>query len=653
MPYAASAPRVRRSRGAANNRSRTVAVVVLFAGALVAAQPSSSRQVEWAHYGGDPGGMKYSTLTDITLQTVQGLHVAWEWKHWETPLPEFGTTPGFFEATPLMIDGVLYVTTPYNSMAALDAETGRELWRFDGEAYKLGQILSGSGWKLRGTAFWRDGDKLRVFLNSRNRMFSLEAGDGRPVRSFGDAGVVSLTDGLARISDIRHATQSSPPVVYRDLVIVGSQVPDRVQISDPVGYVQAFNARTGKRAWTFSVVPQSAKDPGADTWANESWRKNGHANVWAPMALDTARGLLYLPTSTPSSDYYGGGRPGANLFAESLVCLDAATGKMKWHFQTVHHGLWDYDNPAQPNLVTITVNGRRIEAVAQITKQGFTYVFDRVTGQPVWPIVERPVPADSDVPGEVPFPTQPFPTRPPPFVDQGVSLDDANNLTPEIKALAEAQLKKFRLGPLFTPPSLEGTLQRPGQGGGGNWGGAAFDPETGYLFVRATRTAGLNRVAKNDGTDPLVEVAYSNRFSRGGEEVTIGGLPLTAPPYAVFTAIDLNKGEIAWRVPLGEGNAALRNHPMLKGVALPDRLGSPDNRGGAMVTRSGLVFIGGGDGYFYAFDTKTGREAWRTKIPYPNTANPMTYRTRSGRQFIVVATGTGADNRLIAYTGER
>ena len=299
-----------------------------------------------------------------------------------------------------MIDGVLYVTTPYNSIAALDAETGRELWRFDGEAYKLGQILSSSGWKLRGTAFWRDGNKLRVFLNSRHRMFSLEAEDGRPVRSFGDAGVVSLTDGLARISDIKHATQSSPPVVYRDLVIVGSQIPDRVQSSDPVGYVQAFNARTGKRAWTFSVIPQSAKDPGAETWENESWRKNGHANVWAPMALDAARGLLYLPTSTPSSDYYGGGRPGANLFAESLVCLDAATGKMKWHFQTVHHGLWDYDNPAQPNLVTITVNGRRIDAVAQITKQGFTYVFDRVTGQPVWPIVERPVPTDSNVPGE-------------------------------------------------------------------------------------------------------------------------------------------------------------------------------------------------------------------------------------------------------------
>jgi quinoprotein glucose dehydrogenase len=628
---------------------RTVVAAMLAGGALLAAQQQPSKQVEWPYWGGDQGGTKYSTLADINASNVQQLQVAWEWKHWEAPLKEFGTTPGYFENTPLMIDGVLYVTTPYNSMAALDAESGREMWRFDGEAYKLGQILSSSGWKLRGTAFWRDGNKLRVFLNSRNRMFSLEAEDGRPVRSFGDAGAMSLTDGLARIAEPKHATQSSPPIVYRDLVIVGSQIPDRVQTNDPVGYVQAIDARTGKRVWSFSVTPQSAKDPGAETWLNESWRKNGHGNVWAPMALDAQRGLLYLPTSTPSSDYYGGGRPGANLYAESLVCLDAATGKMKWHFQTVHHGLWDYDNPAQPNLVTITVDGRRIDAVAQITKQGFTYVFDRVTGKPVWPIVERPVPTDSNVPGEVPFPTQPFPTKPPAFTDQGVSLDDANDLTPEVKAMAQAQMKKFRIGPLFTPPSLEGTLQRPGQGGGGSWGGAAFDPETGYLIVRATRGVGLNRVAKNDGSDPLVDGAYSDRFARGGEGVSISGLPLTAPPYAVLTAIDLNKGEIAWRVPLGEGSASMRTNPLLKGATLPERLGSPNNRGGAMITKSGLVFIGGGDGYFYAFDVKTGREVWRTKVPYQNTANPMTYRTRSGRQFIVVATGLSADNKLIAF----
>ncbi|PYR99479.1 MAG: pyrroloquinoline quinone-dependent dehydrogenase [Acidobacteria bacterium] len=629
---------------------RLLAIIVTGSLALLAAQGRGSRQVEWLYYGGDPANTKYSPLADITVQNVERLQIAWQWKHWETPLGQYGTTPGFFESTPLMIDGVLYVTTPYNSIAALDAETGKELWRFDGEAYKLGQVLSASGWKLRGTAFWREGGRLFIFLNSRHRLFSLDAKTGEPVHSFGDNGVASLTDGLPRISDIKHATQSSPPVVYKDLVIVGSQVPDRVQVADPVGYVQAFNARTGKRVWTFSVIPQSPNDPGAETWENESWRTSGHGNVWAPMALDEARGLLYLPTSTPSSDYYGGQRPGANLFAESLVCLDAATGKMKWYFQTVHHGLWDWDIPAPPNLVTIRVNGQRIDAVAQVTKRGDTFVFDRVTGKPVWPIVERPVPADSDVPGEKPYPTQPFPSKPPSFVGQGVLLEDANSLTPEIRAMAQAQMQKFRIGPMFTPPSLKGTLQRPSQGGGANWGGAAFDPESGYLFVRAANSVGVNRLAKNDGSDPLVAVAYSNVFARGGESVNLaGGLPLVSPPYAVLTAIDLNKGEIAWKAPLGEGSPAVRNHPLLKGVKLPDRLGSPNSNGGAMVTRSGLVFIGGGDTYFYAFDKKTGKEIWHGKIPYENTAVPMTYRTRSGRQFIVVATGAGAENALVAF----
>jgi quinoprotein glucose dehydrogenase len=324
----------------------------------------------------------------------------------------------------------------------------------------------------------RDNGRLYIFLNSRNRLFALDARTGELFIVWKERR--SSINDLPRISDDAHATQSSPPVVYKDLVILGSQVPDRVQVADPVGYVQAFNARTGKRVWAFSVIPQSAKDPGAETWENESWRANGHGNVWAPMALDEARSLLYLPTSTPSSDYYGGQRPGANLFAESLVCLDASNGKMKWYFQTVHHGLWDWDLPAQPNLVTINVNGQRIDAVAQVTKRGETFVFDRVTGSPsgrssnvrLQPIAmcrERNL-------SDATFPHQASRLRQP-----GRYADDANNLTPEIRAMAQAEMQSFDRS--VHPPSLRGTLQRPSQGGG-EASGAAFDPETGYLFVR-------------------------------------------------------------------------------------------------------------------------------------------------------------------------
>jgi quinoprotein glucose dehydrogenase len=632
-----------------------VAAIAVCLSPAAAQKNDQGRQVEWPYYGADQGGIKYSALTDIGPENISRLKIAWQWQHFDVPLEQYGTTPGQFEAVPLMLDGVLYVATPYNNLAALDAETGKELWRFDGEGYKLGQLLSASGWKLRGTAFWRDGNKLRIFLNSRHRLFKLDAQTGRPVEDFGNKGWVSLTDGLPRMGDATHYTQSSPPVIYKDLVIMGSQIPDRVQIANPVGMVQAINARTGKRAWTFSVVPQSSNDPGAETWENESWRGTGHGNVWAPMALDEARGLLYLPTTTPGSDYYGGKRPGANLFAESLVCLDVNTGKMKWYFQTVHHGLWDWDIPAQPNLVTITVDGRRIDAVAQVTKRGDTFVFDRVTGKPVWPIVERPVDTNSDVPGEKAYPTQPFPTRPPAFVPQGVTLQDANNLTPEIRALAEEEIKRYRSGAMFTPPSLNGTWQRPTTAGGANWGGASFDPETGFLYVRAINGTSINRVGKNDGSDPLVDVDYSYTFGRagrggGGGAAGLRGLPVIAPPYAFVVAIDLNKGEIAWKAPLGEGLASIRNHPLLKGVAVPERLGNANNHGGTLVTKSGLVLCAAGDSYVYAFDKKTGKEIWRGKLPFPQGANPMTYRTRSGTQFIVLSTGTGADNALVAFS---
>ena len=327
------------------------------------------------------------------------------------------------------------------------------------------------------------------------------------------------------------------------------------------------------------------------------------------MALDEARGLLYLPTSTPTSDYYGGQRPGANLFAESLVCLDAATGRMKWHFQTVHHGLWDWDIPTQPNLVTITVDGRRIDAVAQVTKRGDTFVFDRVTGAPVWPIVERPVPTDSDVPGEKPYPTQPFPTKPPSFSPQGVLLEDANNLTPEIRKLAQERMKKFRIGPIFTPPSLGGTLQRPSQSGGANWGGAAFDPVTGYLLVRGKNDDRRERRRQERRIGPQHQGGLLARVRAAsvGEAARRPAAGVAALCRAGGDRPEQGRHRLAHAA--RRGQPAVRNHPLLKGVTLPDRLGSPQNLGGPMTTAGGLVFIGGGDGYVYAFEIRTGQGA--------------------------------------------
>jgi quinoprotein glucose dehydrogenase len=632
---------------------RTLALAILIAATVLAAPEGQPRQIEWTVYGGDAAGSKYSPADDITAANVQRLGIAWQWAHGEKPIEEYGTVPYRFENQPLMVDGVLYVTTPYNNAAALDAETGKELWRFDSGAVKLGGI-PGTGFKHRAPALWRDtraGNALRVLLNTRNQLFSLDAATGRTVDSFGDHGVISLTDAYPRpISDVRHVNHgASPPVIYRDIVVVGSSIPDRYQVSDePPGIVQGFDARTGKRLWVWNAIPQSPTDFGADTWEEGSWRFTGHANVWGPMAVDDRRGLLYFGTSTPGNDYYGGRRPGKNEPAESIVCLDMTTGQRKWSFQMVHHGLWDFDNPAGPNLVTITVDGKRIDAVAQVTKQGFTYVFDRVSGEPVWPIVERPVATDTDVPGEKVWPTQPFPTKPPPFARQGVSLDDANDLTPEIKVLAQAEMKQYRLGPLFTPPSLRGTLQLPGNEGGGNWGGAIWDAERGRLYVRSKDVVRFNRVVASDGTDKFIDHAYSGHLPLALPDSALGSLPLIKPPYSQLIAVDLTKADIAWRVPLGEGSQAIRNHPMLKGVRLPDRLGSPAN-GGAVLTGSGLIFIGGGDGYLYGFDRNDGRELWRGRLPYVNGESAMTYRTRAGRQFVLVSTGADVDAALVAF----
>ena len=642
-----------------------VAAAVLMTATLAGAQGPGA-VTEWPYVGADQASTKYSAADDITAANVNELEIVWRWEPKEKPHEEYGTRPGPFQATPIMVGHVLYLSTMYTRVVALDVETGAELWAFDPKAYKGGPRGAGpSGFKHRGVAYWRGENGARIFLNSRDRLYAIDAANGELDTGFGKNGSVVLTEGHGRPVTRYEFDQTSPPVVFEDLVIVGSRVPDGVQhMFDPPGTVQAFDAHTGERRWVFFTVPQSSDDFGAETWKDESWRYTGHANVWGLMSVDAKQGLLYVPTSTPSSDYWGGRRAGANLFAESLVCLDARTGERRWHFQTVHHGVWDYDLTAAPNVVTITVDERQVDAVAQVSKHGFAFVFDRVTGEPVWPIVERPVDTKTDVPGEVLYPTQPFPTRPPPFSRQGVSLEDANDLTPEIHALAVQEMQRFRMGPLFTPPSLQGTLQRPGASGGANWGGAAFDPETGILYVRTTEEADTNQLCTNSGDDPRVDVEYSNNCPFGATlimfreaggpgaaqtpESKLGPIPLLKPPYAHLVAIDLNAGEVAWKVPFGEGSPKIREHPLLRDVELPERLGTRGNSG-PMVTKGGLVFLGGGAPYLYAFDKATGVEVWRGATPYRTNANPMTYRARSGRQFVVVATGAGSEAALVAF----
>ncbi|MBP7776169.1 MAG: pyrroloquinoline quinone-dependent dehydrogenase [Acidobacteria bacterium] len=627
-------------------RSCTALAVGLLSVGAAAQRPAVPR--DWPVYGGDAGGGKYSALSVLTRENVAGLTKAWEWKTGELPLESFGTFPGAFQATPLMIDDVLYVSTPYNRVVALDAATGKELWAFDPKAYEDGQPASGQGFVHRGVAAWRDKGQLRLFLNTRYRLICLDAKTGRPVASFGTAGAIDLSEGLIWAINKKHYAQTSPPVVYRDLVILGNGVGDRLTYkNDPPGDVRAFDARTGKQAWSFHPIPQPGEF-GHETWKDGAWKFTGHTNVWAPMTLDAARGLLYLPVSTPSNDYYGGRRKGSNLFAESLVCLDAATGKRKWHFQIAHHGLWDYDPAAPPNLVTITVNGRRIDAVVQLTKQGFAFVFDRVTGRPVWPIEERPVP-QTDVPGEESSPTQPFPTRPAPFVEQGVSLDDAFDLTPELKAQATDELKKFRLGPVYTPPSLEGTFVRPGVWGGANWGGAAFDPDTSTLYFKTINQGQVVRITKRDPDAPTnrpgeVDADYTNRGLPGW---FLDGLPLTKPPYARIVAMDLNAGTIRWQEPFGD-YPAVRELLVKLGVTPPAKLGA-QGPAGLLVTKGGLIFVGGGDRAFHALDKASGRELWSTPT-LETTGTPMTFATPSGRQFVVVATGRGPEATLAAFS---
>ena len=534
---------------------------------------------EWRSYGGDLGSTKYSPPDQIDASNFDSLRIAWRWQSADgsldlealrEQLPNLSIRG--FQATPLMVGGVLYLSTALYQAAAVDAGTGETLWVHDPQAYQGG--LPTHAYRSRGVAHWTDGQEARIFWGtSEGYLLAVDAGTGQPVLDFGDNGRVDLMEGVPRAT--RGATNfqgrnllgvASPPIVAHDVVVTPTIISDFVVRKEaPPGWLKGVDARTGDTKWMFRTVPQ-ADDFGSDTWLNESWRYSGNANVWSMLSVDDELGYIYLPTGTATSDYYGGHRLGDNLFAESLVALDIETGERMWHFQAVHHGVWDYDFPAAPTLIDITVDGRPVKAVAQVSKQGFTYVFDRVTGDPVWPIEERPVETDTDLDGEILSPTQPFPTKPPPFEYQGVSIDDLVDFTPEIRAMAVEAVKDFRLGPLFTPPmlsvdgGLQGTIQRPHIAGGASWTGAAVDPETGLLYVPSENRFSVLKYYTPDPAEGGNLLHTQATFDSGTQPLMRQGLPLFKPPYSRMTAIDLNKGEHAWMQPNGDGDR-FRNHP--------------------------------------------------------------------------------------------
>jgi quinoprotein glucose dehydrogenase len=612
------------------------------AASLLACCGDASAQ-DWRYYGGDAGGTRYSTLSQINRANVGRLKVAWTYHTGDVSDGKTWPVKSAFEATPLVVDGVLYVTTPFCRLIAIEAETGRELWSFDpGIDRQKYYVL----FINRGAAYWTDGTRKRIYYGTLDgRLFAIDAGTGRPVAAFGQNGFIDLRKGVAEKHPDRLYSLTSPPAVYKNLVICGSMTSDG-EPQGPLGDVRAFHADTGALAWTFHVVPRQGEH-GNDTWAGDSWKDRGAANAWSMISVDEKRGILYVPLTSPATDFYGGDRKGANLFGDSLVALDAATGRRRWHFQTVHHDIWDYDLPAQPVLVSVRRGGAELPGVVQITKTGFTFLFDRLSGKPLFEVEERPVPP-SEVPGEEAWPTQPVPVKPPPFARQSMKPEELTEVTPESRAYCAKLIEGAVFGGLFTPIGLKPTVLFPGTNGGANWGGASFDPETRTLYVNSMDVGMLYRmVERPEGAEvPYRNVSSGTRNARFWDPNLY---PCQKPPWGHLTAIDLDRGEFRWRSVLG-----VIDELVAKG--LPPT--GTSNLGGTIVTAGGLVFIGAtNDSRFRAFDKETGKELWVTKLPASAHATPMTFLGRkSGKQYVVVAAGggnkytEGVSDTLVAFS---
>ena len=646
----------------------SVGILVQSAAAQSTAADSAAPVGEWPTYGGDLRSTRYAPLDQINADNFSDLEVAWRFKTDAMgPRPEFN-----FQATPLMVDGVIYMTAGTRRAAvALDAATGEMLWMHSEHEGLRGESaprqLSG-----RGLAYWSDGQDARiVYVTPGYQMVALDAKTGIRVPGFGQDGIVDLKLDYDQEMDLvtGEVGLHAAPVIAGDVVVIGAahlpgSVPKRQ--NNQKGYVRGFDVRTGERLWIFHTIPMPG-EAGAETWEEGSAANTGNTGVWAQMSIDEELGLVYLPVELPTGDYYGGHRPGDTLYGESIVAVELETGIRRWHYQLVHHGIWDFDISCAPILADIVVDGRSIKALAQPTKQGWVYVLDRVTGEPVWPIEERPVEA-STVPGEKASPTQPFVTKPPAFDRQGVAIDDLIDFTPELRAEAVELVSRYKIGPLFTPPVVsrwEGplaTLMMPSTTGGVNWPGGSLDPETNYLYIYSlTQVSSLGLVEPDGiqsdmryvrGTAPNPE----GPGSQAAPPLTVQGLPLVKPPYARITAIDLNQGEIVWQIAHGETPDNIRNHPALEGLMIPKtgRMG----RIGTLATKS--LVIAGEAGFFTtpsgqrgamlrAYDKATGQEVGSIYMPAPQTGSPMTYMLNGQQHLVVSISGGSYSGELVAF----
>lgn len=645
------ARRIRRSSLPAVARAAAPVLVLLLLAAGCGSSPPpldlSGPVADWPHWGGDEGGLHYSPLSQITRDNVEHLEVAWVYHHGDISDGSGGESRTSFNATPLVVDGRLIFCTGKNRVIALDPETGEELWAFD-PGQRLRKLEGPYPRVCRGVAYHRDPTAppgamcaARVLTGTvDSELIALDAATGRPCPEFGESGRVALREGIGEDVPPWEYYVTSPPLVVRDLVVVGALVADNLRVDAPSGVVRAFDVHTGRLRWAFDPVPPgwtppSPDEPGAFT--------RGTPNVWSILSADSERGLVFVPTGNASPDYFSAVRGDLDYYGSSVVALDAGTGRVVWHFQTVHHDVWDYDVPAQPTLYLQPLDGRLVPAVAQATKMGFIFLLDRATGRPLFPVEERPVPQNG-APGERLSPTQPFPTHPPPLHPLRLDPEDAFGFTPWDRGKCREIIASYRSDGIFTPATLEGSIQYPGNVGGANWGGVSIDPVHHRLFVNQSRMPMLIRLIPRAEYESMAgeKPTYPEELAPmegapyalwRGPLLSPLGAPCNPPPWGTLTAVDLVTGEVLWESTLGSTRDQAP-FPMW----LP--WGSP-NLGGSLVTAGGLVFIGATtDKFLRAFDADTGEEIWRARLPYTANATPVSYRLRpDGRQFVVVAAG--------------